>query len=146
MNSNLTKWIALITYKKGYTAEAYNSILGIPQTSELTILGLTFQPNCKFSNHLKERLCKANKCFCYIARLSLNKMSTVTGCSLVTCPWSNLHVSRPGYNCAVVARTPSLFVCFCCMIVWSLGKLVSFVFPRVLMFLLYDCMVPRETS
>ena len=73
-------------YKKGYTAEAYNSILGIPQTSELTILGLTFQPNCKFSTHLKERLWKANKGFCYIARLSLNKMSTVTGCSLVTCP------------------------------------------------------------
>ena len=79
MNSNSTKCIELIMYKKGYTAEAYNSILGIPQTSELTILGLTFQPNCKFSTHLKEKLCKANKCFCYIARLSLNKMSNVTG-------------------------------------------------------------------
>jgi len=44
-------------HKKGYTAEAYNSILGIPQTTEITILGLTFQPNSKFSTHLKETLC-----------------------------------------------------------------------------------------
>ena len=67
-------------------------------------------------------------------------MSTVIGWFLVTCPWSNSNVSRPGYNCAVVARTPSLFVCFCCMIVqiynkalniWFLGKLASFVFPRL---------------
>jgi len=48
--------------KRRYTAEAYSSILGIPQTSEVTILGLTFQLNCKFSTHLKEKLCKANKC------------------------------------------------------------------------------------
>jgi len=56
-NSNSTKCQGLIMHKKGYTAEAYNSILGIPQTTEITILGLTFQPNCKFSAHLKERLC-----------------------------------------------------------------------------------------
>ena len=53
---------------------------------------------------------------CYIARLSLNNISTVIRCFLVTCPWSNSNVSRPGCNCAVVAHTPSLFVCFCYMI------------------------------
>ena len=37
-------------------------------------------------------------------------MSIVIGWFLVTCPWSNSNVTRPGYNCAVVARTPSLFV------------------------------------
>ena len=47
---------------------------------------------------------------CYIASLSLNKMSTMIGWLLVTCPWSNSNVSRPGYNCAVVARTPSFFL------------------------------------
>ena len=52
---------------------------------------------------------------CYIARLSLNKMSTVIGWFLVTCPWSNSNASRLGYNCAVVAPTPSLFSCFCYM-------------------------------
>ena len=67
MNSNSTKCKELIMYKKRHTAEAYNSILGIPQTSTVTILGLTFQPNCKFSTHLKEKLCKANKCL-YVIR------------------------------------------------------------------------------
>ena len=41
-----------------------------------------------------------NSC-CYIPRLSLNKMNTGIGWLLVTCPWSNSNVSRPGYNCAV---------------------------------------------
>ena len=67
INSNSTKCIELIMYKRGYTAEAYSSILSIPQTSEVTILGLTFQPNCKFSTHLKDKLCKANKCL-YVIR------------------------------------------------------------------------------
>ena len=38
MNSNSTKCKKLIMYKKRHTAEAYNSILGIPQTSTVTIL------------------------------------------------------------------------------------------------------------
>ena len=67
MNSNSTKCKELIMYKKGHTAEAYKSIFGIPQTSTITILGLTFQPNCKFSTHLKEKLGKANKCL-YVIR------------------------------------------------------------------------------
>ena len=67
MNSNPTKCKELIMYKRGNTAEAYSSILGIPQTSEVTILGLTFQPNCKFSTHLKDKLCKASKCL-YVIR------------------------------------------------------------------------------
>jgi len=57
MNWNATKCQELTMHKKGYTAEAYNSILGIPQTTEITILGLTSQPNYKFSTHLKEKLC-----------------------------------------------------------------------------------------
>ena len=39
---------------------------------------------------------------CYIPRLSLRKTSSVIGWFLVTCPWSNSNISRPGYNCAVV--------------------------------------------
>ena len=54
-------------YKKRHTAEAYNSILGVPHTSTVTILGLTFQRNCKFSTHVKEKLCKANNCL-YVIR------------------------------------------------------------------------------
>ena len=51
----------------------------------------------------------------FLAKLSLNKMSTVIDWFLVTYLWSNSNVSRPGYNCVVVASTPSLFVCFCYM-------------------------------
>ena len=40
-----------------------------------------------------------NMVICYIARLSLNKMSTVIGWFSVTWPWSNSNVFRPGYNC-----------------------------------------------
>ena len=36
------------------------------------------------------------KVHCYLARLSLNKMSTVIGWFLVKCPWSNSNVSRSG--------------------------------------------------
>ena len=46
-----------------------------------------------------------NKRYCYIVRLSRDKMSSVIGWFMVTCPRSNSNVSRPGYNCAVVART-----------------------------------------
>ena len=42
---------------------------------------------------------------CDIPRLSLNKTNTVIGWFLVTWPWSNSNVSRPGYNSAVVARS-----------------------------------------
>ena len=67
MNSNSTKCKELIMYKKWHTAGAFNRILGIPQTSTVTTLGLTFQLNCKFSTHLKEKLCKANRCL-YVIR------------------------------------------------------------------------------
>ena len=40
---------------------------------------------------------KSNQ-YCYIPRLSLNKTRPVIGWFLVTCPWSNSNVSRPGYN------------------------------------------------
>ena len=63
--------------KKGYTAIGYSRILGIPQTSELTILGLTFQPNSKFSTRIKEKLCKANKCLYVISCLRLEGRSQV---------------------------------------------------------------------
>ena len=45
--------------------------------------------------------------YCYIPRLSLSKTSVVFGWFLVTCPWSNLNVSRLGYNWAVVTRVPN---------------------------------------
>ena len=74
MNSNSTKCKELIMYKKWHTAGAFNRILGIPQTSTVTTLGLTFQLNCKFSTHLKEKLCKANRCLYVIRCLQKRRM------------------------------------------------------------------------
>ena len=34
----------------------------IPQCTELSILGVTFQENCKYSEHVRAKLIKANKC------------------------------------------------------------------------------------
>ena len=97
--------------------------------------------------HCIENTCNNKHIISYITRLSLNKMSTVIGWFLVTCPWPNSNVSRSGYNCTVVARTPCLFRFAIWLFkgksknkynktlnVWSLSKLVSFVFARVLMF------------
>ena len=77
-----------------------------------------------------------------IRRLSLNKTRTVIGWFLVTCPWSNSNLFRPEYNCTVIARAPnttahdclreSLNIYIKALNVWSLRKLVTFVFPRVL--------------
>ena len=50
------------------------------------------------------------KLFCYMARFSLNKVSTVTGWFLVTCPWSKSNTSRSGYNCAVVVLTSNFAI------------------------------------
>ena len=68
--------------------------------------------------------------YCYIARLSLNKMSTVIGWFMVTCLWSNSNVSRPGYNCAVVALTPSLFA----FAVWLFKGKSSYITKHLIMY------------
>ena len=102
MNSNSTKCEELIICKKGYTAEAYNSILGISQTSELTILGLTFQPNCKFSTHLKEKiLCKANKCL-YVIRCLRKE-----GCSQAAIVLPNITYALSVYGASESELTTS---------------------------------------
>ena len=47
--------------------------------------------------------------------ISLNKTSIVVGWFLVTHPWSNSNVSRPGNNCVVVARSPNTIARDQCM-------------------------------
>ena len=65
--------------------------------------------------------------YCYIARLSFNNISTVLGWFLVTYPWSNSNVSRPGFNYAVGAHTLSLFFA-----IWFLkGKSKCTIFTQI---------------
>ena len=66
MNCNSSKCKELIFRKKGHT-DVYSNISGIPQCTELKIVGLTFQPNCRFDIHVKKKLVKVNKCF-YVIR------------------------------------------------------------------------------
>ena len=60
-------------------------------------------------------ICSLIKPFCYIPRLSLNKTVWLVD------SWSHapdqIQMSRPGYNCAVVAHAPNTTACFCHMIV-----------------------------
>ena len=46
----------------------YPSISGIPLCNKLLLLGVTFQSDCKFSTHVKNKLTKANRCL-FILRL-----------------------------------------------------------------------------
>ena len=41
----------------------------IPQCSEVTVLGLNFQQDCRFDKHVKSKLGKANKCLYVISRI-----------------------------------------------------------------------------
>ena len=66
MNCNSSKCKELVFRKKGYT-DVYSTISGIPQSTELKIVGLTFQPNCMFDIHVKSKLVKAKKCL-YVIR------------------------------------------------------------------------------
>ena len=48
--------------------ENLSLVHNIPQCTELPILGVTFQGNCKYTVHIWSNLVKANKCF-FILRL-----------------------------------------------------------------------------
>ena len=57
----------------------YPQMFNIKQYDRVSLLGVTFQSNCKFSEHVKVKLCEANKClFVYkgIKRAMGRKMLT----------------------------------------------------------------------
>ena len=70
MKCNTSKCKEVCSVKKG-CKETFPPIQGIEQLKERTVLGLTIQDNCKFSEHVKTKLREANKCL-YIIR-SLRK-------------------------------------------------------------------------
>ena len=56
----------IIFRKKGFIQDIAQ-VNNIPQCTELPILGVTFQENCKYSEHVRANLIKANTvsvCFC----------------------------------------------------------------------------------
>ena len=60
MNCNPTKCKELIVRKSGHGDE-YNTIMGICQCTQLPIVGLIFQSDCRFNIHVRNKLDKANK-------------------------------------------------------------------------------------
>ena len=58
ISPNIKKWFFR---KKGYN-NALDTVQNIPQHLELCTLGVTFQENCRFSIHIKNKLATANKC------------------------------------------------------------------------------------
>ena len=70
MSSNSSKCKELTIRKKGYNDHLV-SVNNIPQCKELPILGVTFQDNCRFTNHVRGKLIKANKCLYVIKTLRL---------------------------------------------------------------------------
>ena len=71
MKCNPSKCKELVFRKKSHTDVHIDMISNIPQCSELTVLGLNFQQDCRFDKHVKSKLGKANKCL-YVIR-SLRK-------------------------------------------------------------------------
>ena len=61
-NSTKCKELPFRKKESGGTRHQYAPINNIPHCDSLVLLGLTFQPNCKFSEHVRLKLTKANKC------------------------------------------------------------------------------------
>ena len=61
MSSNPGKSKELTIRKKGFVEELCK-IHNILQYSELKLLGVIFQYNCKYASHVSEKVVKANKC------------------------------------------------------------------------------------
>ena len=70
MLCNPSKCKEITVLKKG-NHELYPPIFGIPSCTNVSILGVTFQSDCKLNTHVKNKLVKANKCL-YVLR-SLRK-------------------------------------------------------------------------
>ena len=62
MICNPSKCKEIIFRKKGFIQDSAQVLNNIPQCTELPILGVTFQENCKYSEHVRVKLIKAKKC------------------------------------------------------------------------------------
>ena len=63
MTCNPTKCKEIIFRRKGFSQDIA-PVSNIPQCAGLSILGVTFQQNCKYSSHVRAKVIKANKSLC----------------------------------------------------------------------------------
>ena len=69
-----TKCKEIIFRKKGFSQDIV-PVSNIPQCAELSILGVTFQQNCKYSSHVRAKITKANKSLFVLGSLRKEGMS-----------------------------------------------------------------------
>ena len=74
MTSNRTKCKEIIFRKKGFSQDIA-PVSNITQCAELSILGVTFQQNCKYSSHVRAKVIKANKSLFVLGSLRKEGMS-----------------------------------------------------------------------
>ena len=74
MTCNPTKGKEIIFHKKGFSQDIA-PVSNIPQCTELSILGFTFQQNCKYSSHVRVKVTKANKPLFILGSLRKEGMS-----------------------------------------------------------------------
>ena len=72
MSSNSKKCKELVIRKKSGT-NVCTPVFGIPQTCQLSVLGLILQDNGRFDCHVHVKLIKANKCL-FILRAYVRKV------------------------------------------------------------------------
>ena len=76
MSSNSKKCKELVIRKKSCT-NVFTPVFGIPQTCQLSVLGLILQDNCRFDCHVHVKLIKANKCLFILRSLRKEGYSQV---------------------------------------------------------------------
>ena len=74
MTCNLTKCKEIIFRKKGFSQDIA-PVSNILQCAELSILGVTFQQNYKYSSHVRAKVIKANKSLFVLGSLRKEGMS-----------------------------------------------------------------------
>ena len=76
MICNRSKFKELVVRKKNNNTH-YEQICNIPQCNSLSLLGVTLQSNCKFSEHVRLKLVEANRCLHVLRSLRREKYSQV---------------------------------------------------------------------
>ena len=74
MTCNPIKCKEIIFRKKGFSQDIA-PVRNIPQCTALSILGVTFQQNCKYSSHVRAKVIKANKSLFVLGSLRKEGMS-----------------------------------------------------------------------
>ena len=87
MICNPSKCKEIIFRKKGFIQDIAQ-VNNIPQCTKLSILGVTFQENCKYGEHVRAKLMKANKCLFVLRSLRKEGFSQAE----VDHPFSAFHL------------------------------------------------------